>query len=79
MIWRDDTYRTLLVVGSVDVGAVYPPVRSSRRWRWRIWVNSTGHPIVGNAQSHEHARREVESRFRAFLSAAQLAKIGGDA
>jgi hypothetical protein len=79
MIWRDESYRTVLTAGSVDVGAIYPPVRRGNLWRWRIWLNQTGHPIRGCAQSQDRPRREVENRFRDFLRAAELLQIGGDA
>lgn len=70
--WRDERYRVLLVSGNLGVGAVYPPRRRFSLWRWRIWVTDSGSVIDGRSSDEAHARRAVESRFRAFLDAAQL-------
>lgn len=77
MNWLDEGYRDVLMCGNVDVGAVYPPVRRAKVWRWRIWVTATGHPASGSEQSRSGAIRQVEIRFKGFLGAAQLAPVGG--
>ncbi|QRY68181.1 hypothetical protein JVX98_28240 [Ensifer sp. PDNC004] len=77
MNWHDEGYRFVLMCGNVDVGAVYPPIRRAKVWRWRIWVTDTGHPASGSEQSKGGAVRQVEIRFKAFLGAAHLAPEGG--
>ncbi|MBY3257079.1 hypothetical protein HFO09_23275 [Rhizobium laguerreae] len=79
MMWRQETYRAVLQRGDVDIGAVYPPVGRGRLWRWRIWVTVSGHPSAGREANQTKARQHVEGRFQAFLDAAQLAPMGGDA
>ncbi|MBX4944621.1 hypothetical protein [Rhizobium binae] len=79
MIWRQETYRAVLQIGDADVGAVYPPAGGGRMWRWRIWVTVSGHPNGGRDGNEAKAKSHVETRFRAFLGAARLAPIGGDA
>lgn len=78
MTWVDEAYRTVLFSGEVDVGAIYQPSRNAIAWRWRIWINQTGHPHEGKARSCAEAKSQVERRFRKFLDAAQLVQIGGD-
>ncbi|MBB4277042.1 hypothetical protein [Rhizobium mongolense] len=79
MNWRQETYRSVLQTGEVDVGAIYPPVGAGRIWRWRIWVTSSGHTHAGRERNEARAKEQVERRFQAFLNAGQLAPIGGDA
>jgi hypothetical protein len=79
MIWHDEGYRTALFSGDVAVGAVYQPGSSAVIWHWRIWINRRGHVHAGRASSCGDAKSQVERRFRAFLDAAQLVQIGGDA
>ncbi|MHC2573984.1 hypothetical protein [Rhizobium leguminosarum] len=79
MNWRNDEYRSVLQIGDVDVGAIYPPIGRGHLWRWRIWVTVSGHPSSGRDRNEAQAKTHVERRFRAFLNAAGLVPAGGDA
>lgn len=77
MIWKDEGYRESLMCGRVDVGAVYPPTRRAKVWRWRVWVTKSGHPASGSAPNRGGAVAQVDGRFREFLRAAELVAEGG--
>ncbi|SDA39239.1 hypothetical protein [Sinorhizobium sp. NFACC03] len=77
MIWSDEGYRIALMCGRVHVGAIYPPARRAKVWRWRIWLTESGSKVSGSEPSKAAATRQVEIRFKAFLCAAQLAPEGG--
>ncbi|MDI7864318.1 hypothetical protein MRS76_20475 [Rhizobiaceae bacterium n13] len=79
MNWRDDKYRRLFVSGELGVGAVYPPLKGSCLWRWKVWVTESGSVLEGKSSDEAHARKAVEQRFRGFLDAAELAPKGGAA
>ncbi|OKP79653.1 hypothetical protein BTE77_06005 [Ensifer adhaerens] len=76
MNWSDEGYRVVLLCGRVDVGAIYPPTRRAKVWRWRVWVTESGHPAAGSAPNRGGAVAQVEGRFRQFLRAAELVSEG---
>lgn len=77
MNWSDEGYRVVLMCGRVDVGAIYPPARRAKVWRWSVWVNESGHEVSGSAPNRGGAVAQVEGRFRQFLRAAELVAEGG--
>ncbi|EPE99517.1 hypothetical protein RGCCGE502_05020 [Rhizobium grahamii CCGE 502] len=77
MEWQHEAYRSVFFCGGVKIGTVNPPWNGTGRWRWRIWVTSTTHPQDGRADTREHAMRQVEGRFNAFLMTARLRSEGG--
>ncbi|KWV42115.1 hypothetical protein AS026_21130 [Rhizobium altiplani] len=77
MEWQHEVYRSVYVCGGVKIGAIYPPWHGTTQWRWRVWIASSTHPQNGRSESKEHAMRQVEGRFNAFLMTARLRPEGG--
>jgi hypothetical protein len=77
--WRQETYKSVLQRGEVDIGAIYPPAAGGRMWRWRIWVTVSGHPNGGRDINEAKVKAHLERRFQAFMDAARLIPAGGDA
>lgn len=72
MIWRTEETRQVYVSRDVVIGALYPPVRARRRWRWRCWVNGKHADSIGTADTEAAARLAVETVFKTFLKSAGL-------
>lgn len=79
MNWKDQQYRKVMRCGDVEFGAIYPPRSGRGLWRWRMWINRTGHLQEGRARDERTARAAVETRFWDFMHTAGLEMKGGAA
>lgn len=73
--WRAPSYdgdRRVAVAGTVEVGAVFPPVGPKAKWRWRMWA--AGGPIAkeGAAPTELAAKTALDSAWAGFLNRAGL-------
>jgi hypothetical protein len=63
----------LLRCGTVDVGAVFPPVGDPPgQWAWRLWVTRDTFARDGQARTEQAAKNACLAGFRGFLTAAGL-------
>lgn len=63
--------RILLRSGTVDVGAVFPPVGQPRDrlpWVWRLWVNGKTCATDGRAKTEQAAKNALLAAWRDFIA-----------
>lgn len=73
--WRAPSYdgdRRVAIAGTVEVGAVFPPLGSEKKWRWRMWV--AGGPVAkeGTAPTELGAKTALDAAWAGFLNRARL-------
>lgn len=64
--------RHLAVSGSVEIGAVFPPLGSDKGWRWRLWVGSAICPKCGADKTELAAKTALDREWADFLRRAGL-------
>ena len=64
--------RHCLLCGSVTVGAVFPPVGSETKWRWRLFPFGANPSREGHAKSEAMAKAETRAAFKDLLKSASL-------
>lgn len=73
--WREPSYdgdRRVALAGTVEVGAVFPPVGSIKSWRWRMWAGGGPVPKEGIAPSELGAKTALDAAWAGFLNRARL-------
>lgn len=71
--WRAPSYeggRRVAIAGTVEVGAVFPPVGSDR-WTWRMWIGGNW-PKEGKERTELAAKTALDSAWAGFLNRAGL-------
>lgn len=73
--WLPPSYeagRRVAVSGTIEVGAVFPPIGSEKQWRWRMWAG--GGPVAkeGKAPTELGAKTALDSAWAGFLNRAGL-------
>lgn len=67
--------RMVARLGSIEVGAVFPPGTSPDRlpWVWRLWIRA-GHPVAfeGRAQTEQAAKNALVGKIADWLREAGL-------
>lgn len=75
LTWLPPAYngdRHVAKSGYVTVGAVFPPIGSQKKWRWRIWIGDMTHAADGSDKTEALAKFAVATRFQQFLDLAGL-------
>lgn len=70
-----DSDRRLLRCGTIDVGAVFPPIgtpRDSLPWVWQLWLSGRSWALEGRAKSELAAKNKLMAEFEEFLRNAGL-------
>lgn len=63
--------RILLRSGTVDVGAVFPPIGQPRDrlpWVWRLWLNGSTVATDGRAKTEQAAKNALLAAWRDFIA-----------
>lgn len=73
--WRAPSYengRRVAVSGTVEIGAVFPPVGADRNWRWRMWA--LGGPVCkeGKEPTELGAKVALDRAWAGLLNRARL-------
>jgi hypothetical protein len=72
-IWRPAQYpgdRLLALSGSVEIGAVFPPIGTETKWRWRLFI--WGAVPDHRARSELGAKTALDAAWADWLRRADL-------
>lgn len=67
--------RMVIMLGQVEVGAVFPPVghpQDRNPWAWRLWIGGHLSPPNGRAKTEQAAKNALTAALLDWLRAAGL-------
>lgn len=73
--WRAPSYagdRRVAMCGTVEVGAIFPPLGSEKKWRWRLWGGAGSFAKEGTAPTELGAKVALDNAWAGFLNRAGL-------